>query len=378
MHVANHDQQAVTDERWMRRAVDLARQSVGLSSPNPAVGCVLVKNGDLIGEGLHIYDHKDHAEVVALKAAGASAKGATAYITLEPCSHTGRTGPCTNALIDAGVVRVIAATGDPNPAVNGCGIERLRKAGITVNVGLLCEEARELNDAFARYIRTRVPFVTLKAGVSLDGRIAPDPEKRIERTPVFLTGAESQAEVQRMRHATDAVITGINTVLADDPLLTDRSGLPRRRPILRVVLDSNLRLPMDSRLAQTAKDDVLVFCVTSDAERRRALENRGVRVERLENQSDRVSLRSALNRLGELEITSALLEGGARLNASALAGYVDKLSLFYAPLLLGENAIPLVDGASIQLHPLRTRATRFGSDVLVEAYLRDPWAEAKD
>ena len=380
--MAKRDEQTQSeDERWMRRALELASRSVGLASPNPAVGCVLVGDGNIVGEGFHVYDEKDHAEVVALKAAGANAKGATAYVTLEPCSHTGRTGPCAEAMIHSGIGRAVVATGDPNCAVNGHGVERLRQAGIRVDVGLLCDESRELNDGFARHIQTRLPFVTLKAGVSLDGRIAPAPGKRAERAPVMLTGPESQAAVQRMRHAADAVITGISTVLADDPLLTDRSGLHRRRPLLRVVLDSNLRLPVDSRLVKTAKDDVLVFCVNADAERRQSLERAGMRVEQLAPGpgSESVPLKRVLKRLGEMDITSAMLEGGARLNASALQGCVDKVSLIYAPVLLGDDAVPLVSGGErIELRALRTRTINLGPDVLLEAYLRDPWVAVKD
>nr|HEV2463812.1 bifunctional diaminohydroxyphosphoribosylaminopyrimidine deaminase/5-amino-6-(5-phosphoribosylamino)uracil reductase RibD [Acidobacteriaceae bacterium] len=369
------------DERWMRRALELARRSVGLASPNPAVGCVLVKDGKIVDEGFHVYDERDHAEVVALRAAGANAKGATAYVTLEPCSHTGRTGPCADALINSAIRRAVVATGDPNPAVNGRGMERLRQAGIGVEVGLLMEEARELNDGFARHIQTRLPFVTLKAGVSLDGRIAPAPDTRAERAPVMLTGTESQAEVQRMRHAADAIITGINTVLADDPLLTDRSGLPRRRPLLRVVLDSDLRLPIDSKLAKTANGDVLVFCLNADAKRREALERSGLRVEQLEPEpgSRNVPAKRVLERLGEMDITSAMLEGGSRLNASALQGYVDKVCLFYAPIFLGIDGVPLIGGdGRLELRAQRTRTINFGADVMLEAYLRDPWAAVKD
>lgn len=361
----------------MRRALELAQNSVGLASPNPVVGCVLVKRGQVVGEGFHAYEQRDHAEVVALRTAGAAAKGSTAYVTLEPCSHCGRTGPCADALIEAGVSRVVAATADPNPAVDGCGVERLRAAGIPVDLGLLCLEARELNDGFARYITTHLPFVTLKAGVSQDGRIAPAPANRIARAPVMLTGPESQAEVQRMRHASDAVITGIGTVLADDPLLTDRSGLPRRRPLLRVALDSHLRLPLDSRLVQTAKDDVLVFCVNPDAERQQFLEAAGVKIEQVEAErgTNRVSLDRVLRRLGEMEITSAMLEAGAQLNAAALDGHVDKLSLFYTPIFLGPAAIPFVQSAeSIRIQPIRTRQKTFGRDRQLEAWLHDPWA----
>lgn len=366
-----------SDRQWMERALALAGQSVGLASPNPAVGCLIVRDGVVVGEGFHKYDERDHAEIVALRAAGGNAKGAIAYVTLEPCSHTGRTGPCADALIAAGVARVVGATGDPNPAVHGCGIERMRAAGIAVEVGVLCDEARALNDGFARYIQTRLPFVTLKAGVSLDGRIAPAPETRTARSAVMLTGAEAQAEVQRMRHASDAVITGVGTVLADDPLLTDRSGLPRRRALLRVVLDSNLRLPLDSRLVQTANEDVLVFCCVEDLERRAALEARGVRVECVAAEGAHVSLERVLARLGELEITSAMLEAGALLNAVALRGFVDKLALFYAPVLLGSSAVPLVNGDEVpQILPVRIRHAAFGADVRLEAWLRDAWAMA--
>lgn len=367
-----------SDLHWMQRALALARKSVGLASPNPSVGCVLVKNGVVVGEGFHRYAERDHAEIVALKAAGENARGATAYVTLEPCSHTGRTGPCANALIRAGVSRVVAAASDPNPAVNGQGLASLRTAGVAVETGLLQSESRELNDGFAHYIQTRRPFVTLKVGVSLDGRIAPPPETRVPRQAAMITGAESQAEVQRLRHASDAILTGIGTVLADDPLLTDRSGLPRRRPLLRVVFDSKLRLPLDSRLAHTANDDLVVLTTAAASpERRRSLERLHVRVEPLEAEptTGRVSLPRALEWLGGMKMTSALLEAGATLNSAAIAGEIAaKLSLFYAPVFLGANAIPLlVSGASIPMRPVRTRVRRFGPDHQLEIWLEDPW-----
>jgi diaminohydroxyphosphoribosylaminopyrimidine deaminase/5-amino-6-(5-phosphoribosylamino)uracil reductase len=363
----------------MRRALELAQKSVGLASPNPAVGCVLVHHDQLVGEGFHAYEQRDHAEIVALKAAGPAAKGSTAYVTLEPCSHIGRTGPCSDALIAAGITRVVVATGDPNPAVNGEGIARLRNVGIDVDVGLMAEEARALNEGFARYIQTHLPFVTLKAGLSLDGRVAPSPQARTPGTPVMLTGQESQAEVQRMRHASDALVTGIGTVIADNPLLTDRSGLPRRRPLLRVVLDSTLRLPLDSRLVQTANDDLMVFCSTRSAKRRRSLESLHIRVEQIEPEpkSTRVSIARVLQRLGELAITSVLLEGGTRLNTAALQ-HADKLTLFYAPIFLGDSAAPLLQTVgSGNLDPVRTAFTPFGPDLRLEAWLRDPWSSVK-
>jgi len=368
----------------MKQALGLARKSIGLASPNPHVGCVLVKDGRAVGEGLHEYDRKDHAEVVALKKAQGEARGATAYVTLEPCSHTGRTGPCADALIQAGVARVVVATPDPNPAVNGEGIERLRNAGIVVDTGVGLAEARELNDGFARHIRTGLPFVTLKAGLSLDGRIAPapgtvTPGSFAHAAPVMLTGDESGADVQRLRHASDAIVTGINTVLTDNPRLTDRSGLPRRRPLLRVVLDSALRLRLDSQLVRTANEDLVVFCTTPSHERQKSLEALGVRVEVVEGAgrgAARASLRQVLERLGQEGITSALLEGGSQVNASALGHQlVDKLVLYYAPILLGVAAVPLVSSIEEWKSPLTPAAVRqFGRDFRVESYVRDPWA----
>jgi diaminohydroxyphosphoribosylaminopyrimidine deaminase / 5-amino-6-(5-phosphoribosylamino)uracil reductase len=371
----------IQDVRWIKHALGLARKSIGLASPNPVVGCVLVKGSQAVGEGFHVYDQWDHAEIVALKQARGEARGATAYVTLEPCAHTGRTGPCADALIQAGVARVVVATGDPNPQVNGQGIARLKNAGIDVRTDICMEEARELNDGFARYIRTGLPFVTLKAGLSLDGRIAPAPGKHAPyRTtaPVMLTGEEARADVQRLRHASDAIVTGINTVLADNPQLTDRSGLPRRRPLLRVILDSALRLRLDSQLVRTTQDDLLVFCTTPNPERQKALEALGVRVEVVAGVSgaSRVGLTQVLEHLVRLGMTSVLLEGGSQVNASALAQQtVDKLVLFYAPIFLGAAAVPLVSGNDEWRWPVtRTSSRQFGRDVRIESYIRDPWA----
>ncbi len=365
----------------MKQALDLARRSIGLASPNPVVGCVLVKDDRVVGEGFHEYDRKDHAEIVALKQAGENARGATAYVTLEPCAHTGRTGPCANALIQAEVGRVVVATGDPNPLVNGQGSERIRNAGIPVDVGICQNEARELNDGFARHIRTGMPFVTLKAGVSLDGRIAPAPGKHAAdrvAAPVMLTGEESRSDVQRLRHASDAIITGINTALNDNPQLTDRSGLPRRRPLLRVILDSALRLRLDSKLVRTAQDDLLVFCTTPKYERQKALEALGVRIEVVHGWlgASRVSMSQVLTRLGQLGIANALIEGGSQVNAVALGqNLVDKLVLYYAPIFLGSTAVPLLGSLEEWKWPVtRTTVQQFGRDVRIESYLRDPWA----
>lgn len=370
------------DEQWMERALELARGSVGLASPNPAVGCVLVRDGAVVGAGAHLYDEMDHAEVVALKQAGELARGATAYVTLEPCCHQGRTGPCTEALIAAGVQRVVAAVQDPNPAVSGLGLERLQEAGVSITLGVREMEARRINEAFARFIRSRRPFVTLKAGLTLDGRIGPPPEAHHPSGSVhWITGDASRERVQQMRHAADAVLTGIDTVLADDPLLTDRSGRARRRPLLRVVLDSQLRLDMDSQLVLTASNDVFVFCTDqAPKERARALRAVGVRVEEVPSEAGtgRPSLAAVAQRLAEMDITHVMMESGATLNAAALrSGIVDKLFFFYATALYGDAATPLVRShegddfrairlSNYQLHTL-------GEDFAVEAYVQDPW-----
>ena len=368
------------DVATMRRALELARATVGLTSPNPQVGCVLVRDGLVVGEGAHVYDEFDHAEIVALKQAGERARGATAYVTLEPCNHHGRTGPCAEALIAAGVRRVVAATVDPNRQVSGQGIARLRAAGVEVAVGVCEAEAREVNDEFARWIRTGGPLVTLKAGLSADGMLAPPPAKRTQRQTHWITGAEARAEVQRMRHAADAVLTGVGTVLADDPALTDRSGLPRRRSLLRVVLDPRLRTPLDSQLVWSASGDVLAFCgAEAEAARVAEFEAAGVEVVRVGGVGGRLDLCAVLEVLGKRKILSVLLECGSELNGAFLAeGLVDKVALFYAQTELGGGAVPFARGVGspLLLEQTMQRMTRtmFGADARVSGYLRDPWA----
>jgi len=266
----------------MEHALGLARKGTGLASPNPMVGCVIVREGQIVGEGFHQYEWRDHAEIIALKSARENARGATLYVTLEPCNHTGRTGPCTEAIIAAGVRRVVAATEDPNPVNSGRGFERLRAAGIEVFTGVCEDQARRLNEAFACWIRTKKPFVTLKSAMTLDGQLALPgsgkmPGKHSGKRQSWITSEESRAEVHRMRHASDALLTGIGTILADDPLLTDRSGLARRKRLLRVILDSNLRLSPRSRIVKTSDDDLLVFtALPANSQEARRLQNAGV------------------------------------------------------------------------------------------------------
>ena len=382
----------------MQRALKLAAETTALASPNPQVGCVLVRSTadgaatKVIGEGAHLYDNLDHAEIVALKQAaarGLSTVGATAYVTLEPCSYHGRTGPCADALIVAGITRCVIATQDPNPRVSGQGIAKLRAANIEVVLSVLQQQARNLNDAFAHFIQHRAPFVTLKAALSVDGKLAPPPASRYPNQPHWLTGPAARFEVQLLRHASDAVLTGIGTVLADNPNLTDRSGvfgpnaLPRRRPLLRVILDTHLRIPLTSQLVRTAEDDLLILCsTTASSAKIAALTDHSAQIEAVPDHAGRLSLPAVLASLAERNILSLLLECGSHLNGSFLRqNLVDKAVLIYAETELGDQAIPFAQGiASPYLFEQSlsrvTRAT-YGpperQDACITGYLHDPW-----
>ena len=367
----------------MEHALALARKGVGLASPNPTVGCVIVKDGAILGEGFHQYDWRDHAEIVALKQAGERARGATAFVTLEPCNHTGRTGPCSEALINAGIARVVAAMEDPNPKTRGGGFARLRAAGVDAETGELGAEAQKLNEAFACWITTKKPFVTLKSALTLDGQLALAPIHHSKKAPAsevgrykgagrWISSEESRAEVQRMRHASDALLTGIGTILADDPFLTDRSGLERRRRLLRVVLDAKLRLSPKARIVQTADADLLVFTGASlKSPKARALQSAGVELVHTKPRGGKIDLQAVLEELGQRDILSVLLEAGSRLNGEALAaGAVNKLVLFYAPKLAGHTNVPFVSAPTGSLPSLRFVSFRqLGPDVALEAYL---------
>jgi diaminohydroxyphosphoribosylaminopyrimidine deaminase / 5-amino-6-(5-phosphoribosylamino)uracil reductase len=386
-----------TDEQFLLRALDLARQGMGLASPNPHVGAVIVdQGGTIVGTGAYTYVGVKHAEVRALEQAGDKASGGTLYINLEPHAHQGRTPPCTDALIAAGIHRVVASMPDPNPKVSGRGFERLRAAGIVVEVGGLEAEARRLNEAFARYIRHGVPLVTLKSAMTLDGKIAPPPAAVVTRSSEappggWITGAAARAHVQQQRHQSDAILVGVGTILADDSLLTDRSGNPRRRPLLRVILDTHLRLPLESRVVRsvenesTRKNDLLVFCssAANEKDKKSDLEARGVCVEEVppSGSDGRPDLRAILRRLGQLEITSVMIEGGAAVNGAALSsGVVDKVFLYYAPKIMGAGSVPFAacSGSyqldkALQIQHLHLHG--FGEDFAVEGYLRDPYEE---
>jgi diaminohydroxyphosphoribosylaminopyrimidine deaminase/5-amino-6-(5-phosphoribosylamino)uracil reductase len=369
------------DTYWMQRALELARRGIAVTSPNPAVGCVILdRSGQVSGEGWHEYDLLDHAEVVALKVAaqhaGERLRGGTAYVTLEPCNHTGRTGPCTEALIASGLRRVVAATIDPNPAVAGHGMEALRAAGLETVVGVCEAEARRLNEGFAHWSQHRRPLVLMKVAMTLDGRIAPPAGQHLVREPYWITSEAARAAVQPLRWQADAAATGVDTVLADDPMLTDRSGLRRRRPLLRVVLDSALRMPLDSKMVTAVKNDLVIFTVSKDEARVRELTSRGVRVEVLPAEAGRVPLGKVLDKLGEEGILTLLTETGTRLNTALLAGgLVDRVHLFVSPQIMGSDAVPAFRGMAHAIHMAEVEVERYGNDLGLCSLLKDPWPE---
>jgi diaminohydroxyphosphoribosylaminopyrimidine deaminase / 5-amino-6-(5-phosphoribosylamino)uracil reductase len=382
------------DEQHLHQALDLARAGIGLASPNPYVGAVIAdSSGETVGSATYTYAGVKHAEILALEQAGEKARGGTLYINLEPHAHQGRTAPCTDALIKARIGRVIASMEDPNPKVRGRGFTQLRAAGMRVEVGGLEEQARRLNEAFARYARYGLPLVTLKAAMTLDGKIAPPPVETLQAgygTPAggWVTSEVARAHVQELRHQNDALMVGAGTILSDNPLLTDRSGKPRRRPLLRVILDSRLRLPIDSRLVKSVvgqrNDDVLVFCSSADEDKKAKLEKLGIRIEKIPTieMDGRPDLPAILRRLGELEITSLMIEGGSTVNWAALAAnVVDKVFLYYAPkILAGTGSVPFAAGAGFRhmsqaAQVKKLQVHRFGEDFAVEGYVRDPYGE---
>ena len=352
--------------RLMRRALELALGGCGRTSPNPMVGAVLVKEGTVVGEGYHPYVGGPHAEIVALNAAGAEAQGAILYVTLEPCCHTGRTPPCTDAIVRAGVARVVAAVEDPNPAVRGQGLARLRDAGLAVEVGLCEAEARALNAPFFTWVTMGRPLGILKAGMSLDGKIA-------TRTgdARWITGEPARRKAHQMRAEVDAILVGAGTALRDDPLLTARDAPALRQP-LRVVADSHARLPIDRRLVRTARQVPTLVATTPRApgERVAALKAAGVEILVVDGPGPRVDLKALAGALAKRDVTSLLIEGGGTLHAAALdAGIVDRVALFVSPLLLGgRDAVPVVGGLGAATLAEAWRVT----DVAVER-VGDDW-----
>ena len=363
-----------SDIRYMQRALAVAEGGIGFVSPNPVVGCVIVKEGRILGEGYHERYGGPHAEANALRVAGSEARGATLYVTLEPCCHTGKTPPCVDAVLQAGVGRVVMAMRDPNPKVAGGGLARLRAAGIDVTLGICEAEARRLNETFLHYIQTQRPFVTLKCAVTLDGKIA-------TRTGAsrWITGAPAREHVHRMRHAADALLVGSGTALQDDPLLTTR--LPGGGGVnpLRIVVDSLLRLSLSSQLA-TVRPDCRTLVATSQRaplDKQRQLENRGVEILRLPSYADgRVNIEALLAALGTRGVADLLVEGGATLSATLLQRrLIDKVVVFIAPKIIGGDGINVVAAFGVdtmadalQLYGMTSQSV--GEDVMLEAYLK--------
>ena len=358
----------------MRRALRLAARAHEATAPNPMVGAVLVRDDQVVGEGYHRVAGGPHAEVLALRAAGASTQGATCYVTLEPCCHFGRTPPCTRALIEAGVSRVVAAMADPFPRVSGGGVAELKRAGLSVEVGLLEPEARRLNAAYLKYVTQGLPYVTLKMAMTLDGKIA-----SVTGDSQWITGERARKAVHRWRSRSRAVMVGIGTALADDPQLTAR--LPGARNPTRVVVDARAELPLNSHIGRTlqAVPTIVAASVAAPAIRREALAAAGAHVLALPERSGRTDLRALMSELARLELATVLVEGGAELAAALLdEDLVDRLIFFIAPKLLGGRAapgplggegLPLM-GEARPVHDLTIR--RYGPDIALTAYVHRP------
>jgi len=355
------------DERFMRIALDLARKGEGAVNPNPLVGAVVVRNSEIVGQGYHQRFGGPHAEVFALDEAGDAARGATLYVTLEPCSHQGKTPPCTERIIAAQIARVVVACRDTNPLVNGHGIERMRATGMEVTEGVLEEEARRANEIFFKFITTGQPFVQLKLAESLDGKIA-------TRTgdAKWISGADSRTEAHRLRRRFAAVLVGVGTIIADDPRLTVRH-VAGTDP-LRIVLDGRGRIPLAATLLRE-EGRTIVITATMGREKEEALISLGAEVWRLPEEECCVDLSAFLQRLGEENIDSLLVEGGGETAAAFLeSDLVDKVAFFVAPILIGgRDAIPTIGGAGAEqvneaLHLKRIEIERIGEDLLVTGY----------
>lgn len=362
----------IEDERYMAMALALARKGAGLTSPNPMVGAIVERDGKISGKGYHEGPGKPHAEVIAIRETAGKVAGSTLYTNLEPCCHTDkRTPPCTKEIIRAGIKRVVIAMEDPNPAVNGRGIQELTSAGIEVSTGILAEKARRLNESYIKYITTNRPFVILKVASSLDGKIAlPSGESK------WITGEKSRHYVQQLRSGIDAIMTGIGTVLKDDPTLNVRIRNRRRRQPARIVVDTTLKIPLESKIVRTAgeQDTVIVTTRQASPERIEKLKNKGIKIMVIDSgENGKIKLTSLIDMLGKSGITSLMIEGGKGLITSSLAeGIVDKLIIMYSPMIMGgEDSIDMVEGdpppsldKALFLEDIAVR--RMGRDIVVE------------
>lgn len=362
------------DRAWMQLAIREARKGLGRTSPNPCVGAVVVKNNRLLATGFHAKAGTPHAEVHALRAAGTKARGATIYVTLEPCNHTGRTPPCTQAILASGIKRVVVGMLDPNPLVAGGGCKTLAAQGVEVAQGVLVEECRSLNRPFSKHVTTGLPWVIMKAGMSLDGRLALGSGKS-----AWITNEQSRQQVHRLRDRVDAILIGSGTALNDDPALTTRVAGRRSRDPLRVILDTALRVPPTARMLQQASSaETWIFCgPDADVKRAEALVGAGAVVKQVRlDTAGQLDLEAVLCELGRAQLTSVLVEGGSRVHGAFLrANLVDEVNIFIAPIFLGSDGVPLVDTLGLQQVAdaprfSTTRVRRFGNDVLIEGLVK--------
>jgi diaminohydroxyphosphoribosylaminopyrimidine deaminase / 5-amino-6-(5-phosphoribosylamino)uracil reductase len=326
------------DDRYMWMALDLARQGRGRTNPNPMVGAVIVQGSEVVGSGYHHAAGSPHAEIIALEKAGEKAQGATLYVNLEPCNHHGRTGPCTENIIKAGISRVVIAMQDPNPIVSGRGIARLNEAGIKIKEGVLEPKARKLNETFVKYITTKQPFISVKVAMSLDGKIA-----TASGESHWITGEKARQFVHRLRDHTDVIMVGIETVLKDNPRLTTRVEGGGGKDPIRVIVDSTARLPLDANVIESSASAKIILAVTEKAsqDKCRALQSRGVEILVLPSDQERVNLTALMRELASRSLAAVLVEGGGTLNFSLLEqSLIDKLFIFIAPLIIGGRESP--------------------------------------
>ncbi len=360
-------------EHYMKMAIGLAMKAKGRTSPNPLVGAVVVNQEEVVGTGHHEKAGLPHAEIIALSNAKKKAQGGDLYVNLEPCSHFGRTPPCCDALIEAGIKRVFIGMKDPNPLVSGKGLEKLNNAGIETIVGILEDESQTFNEIFVKYITTKKPFVVLKSAASLDGKIAvPSGDSK------WITGEQARAKVHELRDEVDAILVGANTVIKDDPQLTSRvKGRDTKNPV-RVILDSSLKIPEHSRVLQKDESVKTIIAVTGRAssEKIKRFEDQDIQIIQTEDKDGKVDWKTLLVELGKMEVTSLLIEGGSEVNASALqAGIVDKIIFFFAPKIIGgSHSIPMfgLEGAqklSAAVRLVNLEMSMLGDDIMVTGYV---------
>lgn len=364
------------DVKYMKLAINLAKRGIGTTSPNPAVGSLIVKDGKVLGRGFHKVAGENHAEINALISASYSAEGSTMYVTLEPCSHYGKTPPCTNAIKKAGIKRVVIGMIDPNPLVCGKGIKELKKAGIEIEIGVLKDEVRKLNEAYTKYITTGIPFIIIKYAMTFDGKIA-----SITGDSKWISSTDSRDFVQKLRSSVDAILVGINTVIKDNPKLTVRRGLsPKKGTVpsgpIRIILDSFCRIPLSSNVLDSSAKTIIVTTNFASKKRIGKIQKNKAEVLVVDSKNKRVNIKDLFYELAKRNITSVLIEGGSEVNADVInSGLADKIYIFFCPLILGgKKAITAVEGEGIKfvkdaIKIKNLQIKKIGSDFLLTGYV---------